>query len=54
MKYINDVDITDKTVFIRCDFNVPMDDNSNITDDNRIKQALYTIKYAIDNKAKVF
>ncbi len=53
MKYINDVDITDKTVFIRCDFNVPMDDNSNITDDNRIKQALYTIKYAIDNKAKV-
>ncbi len=53
MKYINDVDIADKTVFIRCDFNVPMDDNSNITDDNRIKQALYTIKYAIDNKAKV-
>ncbi len=53
MKYINDVDIANKTVFIRCDFNVPMDDNSNITDDNRIKQALYTIKYAIDNKAKV-
>jgi len=53
MKYINDVDIAEKTVFIRCDFNVPMDENSNITDDNRIKQALYTIKYAIDNKAKV-
>ncbi len=53
MKFISDVDITNKRVFIRCDFNVPMDDNGNITDDNRIKQALYTIKYAIDNKAKI-
>ncbi len=53
MKFINDVDIFEKTVFIRCDFNVPMDENGNITDDNRIKEALYTIKYAIDNKAKI-
>ena len=53
MKYINDVDIKGKRVFIRCDFNVPMDENQNIADDNRIRQALVTIKYAIDNKAKV-
>jgi phosphoglycerate kinase len=53
MKYINDIDIANKRVFIRCDFNVPMDENGNITDDNRIKQVLTTIEYAIDNKAKV-
>ncbi len=53
MKYINDVDIAGKRVFIRCDFNVPMDENDNITDDSRIKAALPTIQYAIDNKAKV-
>ena len=53
MKYINDINISEKRVFIRCDFNVPMDENHNITDDNRIKQALVTIQYAVDNKAKV-
>ena len=53
MKYINDVDIADKRVFIRCDFNVPIDENGNITDDNRLKQGLHTIEYAIDNKAKI-
>ncbi|AEA33137.1 phosphoglycerate kinase [Hippea maritima] len=53
MRFINDVDIKGKRVFIRCDFNVPMDENGNITDDNRIRAALPTIQYAIDNKAKV-
>ncbi len=53
MKYLNDINISGKRVFIRCDFNVPMDENSNITDDNRIKTVLPTIQYAIDNKAKV-
>ena len=53
MKYINDIDISGKKVFIRCDFNVPMDENRNITDDNRIRQALVTIQYAVDNKARV-
>ena len=53
MKFINDIDIADKRVFIRCDFNVPLDENGNITDDNRIKQVLTTIEYAIDNKSKV-
>ncbi|WP_029952179.1 phosphoglycerate kinase [Hippea sp. KM1] len=53
MRFINDIDIKGKRVFIRCDFNVPMDENGNITDDNRIRAALPTIQYAIDNKAKV-
>ncbi len=53
MKYLNELDISGKKVFIRCDFNVPIDANGNIADDNRIKAALPTIKYAIDNKAKV-
>ncbi len=53
MKYINQVDLSGKTVFIRCDFNVPLDENSNITDDTRIRRALPTILYAIDNGAKV-
>ncbi len=53
MKYINDIDIAGKRVFIRCDFNVPIDENGNITDDSRIRATLPTIQYAIDNKAKV-
>jgi len=53
MKFINDVEIEGKRVFIRCDFNVPLDENSNITDDSRIRAALPTIQYAIDNKARV-
>lgn len=49
---IRDYDLEDKKVIIRCDFNVPIKDNK-ITDDNRIKMSLETIKYAIDNNAKV-
>ena len=51
-KTIRDYDLEDKKVIIRCDFNVPIKDNK-ITDDNRIKMSLETIKYAIDNNAKV-
>lgn len=51
-KAIRDYDLEDKKVIIRCDFNVPIKDNK-ITDDNRIKMSLETIKYAIDNNAKV-
>jgi len=53
MRYLNEVDISGKVVFIRCDFNVPLDENGNITDDSRIKATLPTIQYAIDNKSKV-
>src|SRR5512136_1925340 len=50
---IEDLDIKGKRVFIRADFNVPLDENLNITDDRRIRSALPTINYAIDEGAKV-
>ena len=53
MQYLNDVDIRHKTVFIRVDFNVPLDEIRNITDDNRIRAVLPTINYCLDDDAKV-
>lgn len=51
-KTIRDFDLNNKKVIIRVDFNVPIKDGV-ITDDNRIVESLKTIKYAIDNNAKV-
>ena len=53
MQYINQVDLAGKRVLIRVDFNVPLDEEGNITDDNRIRAALPTINYALDEDAKV-
>ena len=53
MKTIKDLDITNKTIFIRCDFNVPKDEDGNITDDRRIRGALQTIRYCLDRDCKV-
>ncbi len=50
---IEDIDVKGKKVLVRCDFNVPLDADCNITDENRIVGALPTIKYLIDNGAKV-
>ncbi|GBE36238.1 bifunctional PGK/TIM [bacterium BMS3Bbin07] len=50
---IQDFDLKGKGVFVRVDFNVPLDENLNITDDRRIRSALATINYAIDEGAKV-
>lgn len=50
---IEEVDIKGKRVFIRADFNVPLDDNLMITDDRRIRSTLPTINYAIDEGAIV-
>ena len=52
-KTIKDVNVEGKRVFVRCDFNVPLDAEVNITDDNRIRAALPTIKYLLDHGAKV-
>lgn len=51
-KSVKDIDVRGKKVIVRCDFNVPMKDGV-ITDDIRIVSALPTIKYLIDNNAKV-
>jgi phosphoglycerate kinase len=53
MKCIDEVDIKGKKVLIRVDFNVPVDDSGVITDDTRIKAHLRTIRYCLDNNAKV-
>ncbi|AQW87513.1 phosphoglycerate kinase [Campylobacter pinnipediorum subsp. caledonicus] len=50
---IKDIDISGKRVFIRCDFNVPMDEFGNITDDRRIVSAIPTIKYCLDQGCSV-
>lgn len=50
---IKDVDIRNKRVFIRVDFNVPLNSELNITDDTRIRSSLPTINYAIDEGARV-
>ena len=50
---IKKLDLTQKKVFIRCDFNVPMDEFGNISDDRRIRSALATINYCLDQECAV-
>ena len=52
-KTVRDIDLKDKKVFVRCDFNVPLDDDGNITDNRRIVGALPTIKYLLENNCKI-
>ena len=52
-KTIRDIDLKGKRVLVRCDFNVPMDENQNITDNRRIVAALPTIKYLIEQECKI-
>lgn len=53
MRDIRSLNIAGKSVFIRCDFNVPKDEFGNITDDRRIRSALQTIRYCIDRDCKI-
>ncbi len=53
VRMIDNLDLGGKRVFIRVDFNVPLDANQKITDDTRIKSALPTLRYALDKNAKV-
>jgi len=53
VKYLEDVEIKEKTVFIRVDFNVPLDKNLQITDDSRIRAVLPTINHCLDEHAKI-
>ena len=52
-KTIADIDVAGKTVLMRVDFNVPLDDNLNITDDLRIRMALPSIKSVLDRGGKL-
>jgi phosphoglycerate kinase len=53
VKFIDEIDIKAKTIFIRVDFNVPLDQNLNITDDTRIRAVLPTINYCLEADARV-
>lgn len=51
VKGLKDIDVSNKRVLIRVDFNVPLDNDNNITDDRRIRSALPTINYCLDHGA---
>ncbi len=51
--YIDEMDIKNKSILLRADLNVPLDNGGNITDDTRIRAVLPTINYALDENAKV-
>ena len=51
--HLKNLDLQDKKVFIRCDFNVPMDEFGNISDDRRIRSAVATINYCLDQDCAV-
>jgi len=50
-KSVKDIELKDKTVIMRADFNIPLDEDLNITDDTRIRAALPTIKLALEKGA---
>ena len=52
-KTVRDINLKGKKVFVRCDFNVPMDEKRNITDNTRIVAALPTIKYLLEQDCKI-
>ena len=53
MKYIDQIDMKGKKVFLRVDFNVPMDKSGNVTDDTRVRAHVPTINYALEKGAKL-
>jgi len=53
MKSVRDIDVTSKKVFVRVDYNVPVDEEFNITDDNRILETLDLILYLVEQNARI-
>lgn len=52
-KTVEDIDVKNKKVIVRVDYNVPLDENGNITDNTRIRLSLPTLKYLLERNAKV-
>ena len=52
-KTLKDIDVKGKKVYVRVDYNVPFDENQNITNDTRMVRTLPTINYLLDNGAAV-
>jgi phosphoglycerate kinase len=52
-KTVHDVDLHGKKVLLRADYNVPLDDQSRITDDYRLQQSLPTVRFLLDHGASV-
>jgi len=53
MKFLEEIEVKGKTVFLRVDFNVPLDENLNIRDDTRIQASLPSIKYLLQKGARL-
>lgn len=53
VKYIDQIDLKNKRVMIRVDYNVPYDKEMNITDDTRIKATIPTINYCLENNCRI-
>src|SRR5512145_609900 len=53
MKYLDQIDVSGKRVFVRVDFNVPMDKSGKVTDDTRVRASLATVNYIREKGARV-
>ncbi len=53
MKSVREINVRSKRVFVRVDYNVPLDENLNITDDNRITATLDLLNYLVEQQAKI-